>query len=112
MDFTLATWKEAAAEKLKGIGAWLERRGQQDVPFLVYGTLCGLSLWPLVEAAQAGQFLPVVMTLGGIAGGVGGNLLAEQVQRWKDRAEPMDEAEVVAWAAEEGAAQSRPPQCA
>ena len=37
--------------------------------------LCGLSLWPLVEAAQVGQFLPAMMALGGVAGGVGGELI-------------------------------------
>jgi formylglycine-generating enzyme required for sulfatase activity len=100
MDFDSATWQEAAAGKLKGIGTWLDRRRREDAPYVAYGTLCGLSLWPLVEAAQAGQFLPVVMALGSIAGGVGGNLIAEQVQRWKDRADPVDEAEVAEWVAE------------
>ena len=104
MDFTLATWKQAAADKLQAIGGWLDRRRRQDAPYLLYGTLCGLSLWPLIEAAQAGQFLPVMMALGSVAGGVGGNLLAEQVQRWKDHAGELDEAEVADWAAEQAAA--------
>ena len=104
MDFTLTNWKQSATDKLKAIGSWLDRRRIQDAPYLLYGTLCGLSLWPLVEAAQAGQFLPVMMALGSVAGGVGGNLLAEQVQRWKDRAGELDEEKVADWAAEQAAA--------
>jgi formylglycine-generating enzyme required for sulfatase activity len=104
MGFTLETWKQAAADKLRGIGGWLDRWRAREAPFLVYGTLCGLSLWPLLEAAQAGQFLPAVMALGSIAGGVGGNLLAEQVQRWRDRAGQVDEAQVADWAAQQAAA--------
>jgi len=97
MDLTLDIWKEQAAGQLRRIGDWLEQRKAQDAPYLVYGALCGLSLWPLVEAARAGQVLPVMMALGSVAAGVGGNLIAEQVQRWKDQA---DEAQVAGWVAE------------
>jgi len=97
MDFTLDVWKEKAAGQLARIGDWLEQRKKQDTPYLVYGALCGLSLWPLVEAARAGQVLPMMMALGSVAAGVGGNLIAEQVQRWKDQA---DEAQVAGWVAE------------
>jgi hypothetical protein len=95
--FTIEIWKEQASERLQEPGGWVERRKSQDVPHLLYGALCGLSLWPLVEAAQAGQWLPVMMALGSVAAGVGGNLIAEQVQRWKDRA---DEAQVTEWVVE------------
>ena len=97
MDLTLDIWKEQAAGQLRRIGGWLEQRKAQDAPYLVYGALCGLSLWPLVEAARAGQVLPVMMALGSVAAGVGGNLIAGQVQRWKDQA---DEAQVAGWVAE------------
>ena len=60
MDFTLDVWKEKAAGQLRRVGAWLEQRKRQDVPYLVYGALCGMSLWPLVEAARGGQVLPVM----------------------------------------------------
>ncbi len=97
MAFDLSTWQKSAAEKLHGIGGWLDRRRMQEAPYLLYGTLCGLTLWPLVEAARSGQLLPAMMTLGAVAGGMGGELLAEQVQRWKDGA---DEAQVAQWTAE------------
>ncbi len=97
MSFTLNVWKEKAAGGLRQAGDWLERRKTQDAPQLLYGALCGLSLWPLVEAAQAGELLPVMVALGSVAGGVGGNLIAEQLQRWKDRA---DESQVAEWVIE------------
>jgi hypothetical protein len=42
------------------------------------------------------------MALGSVAGGVGGNLLAEQVQRWKDQSAtaPADETQVAEWVVE------------
>jgi hypothetical protein len=97
MTFNLETWKEKAGGRLREMGAWLGRRKAQDAPYLLYGALCGASLWPLVEAVQAGQTLPAVMALGSVAAGVGGNLLAEQVQRWKNEA---DEAALAGWVAE------------
>ncbi len=101
MDFTLATWQQAATEKLANLGDWLNRRKQKDVPYLLYGTLCGLSLWPVVQAAQSGQLLPAMMALGGVAGSVGGNLIAEQIQRWKDQAGQVDASDIGDWAAHE-----------
>ncbi len=44
-----------------------------------------------MEAAQGGLSTPAVMAPRGGAGGVGGNLIANQLQKWKDRA---DEAQV------------------
>ena len=97
MSFSLDIWKEKAGAQLRQAGDWLAHRATQDTPYLVYGTLCGLSLWPLVEAAQGGALLPAVMALGNVAAGVGGNLLAEQIQSWKEGA---DQAQVSAWVRE------------
>ena len=44
------------------------------------------ALWPLVQAAQSTGMLPVALALGNVAAGVGGNLIAEQIQRWHDQA--------------------------
>jgi len=41
------------------------------------------------------------MALGSVAGGIGGDLIAGQVQRWKERA---DQAEVAGWVAEHASA--------
>jgi hypothetical protein len=99
MAFTPQEWQNQAKTKLRQAGRWIKRRTTEEVPFALYGMLCSLSLWPLVEAAQAGQFLPVVMALGSVAGGVGGNLLAEQIQRWTDQADAVDERAVAGWVA-------------
>jgi hypothetical protein len=39
---------------------------------------------PLVQAAQSTGMLPVALALGNVVAGVGGNLIAEQIQRWHD----------------------------
>ena len=101
MPFTLQTWKDQTGQHLHRLGDWLERVKQGYAPYLLYGALCGISVWPLVEAARAGQSLDVTLALGGVAAGVGGNLLAEQVQRWKDRA---DESAVTQWVIEQAPA--------
>jgi hypothetical protein len=87
MSFTLQTWQNQANTQFGKIGAWVERAKREAAPYLLYGGLCGLSLWPLVEAAQKGETLSVMMALGSVAAGVGGNLIANQVQGWKDNAD-------------------------
>ncbi|MCA9875562.1 MAG: SUMF1/EgtB/PvdO family nonheme iron enzyme [Anaerolineales bacterium] len=103
--FTIETWKETAGHKLQELGTWLQRRRQEDVPYLVYGTLVGLTLWPSVEAAtQTGQFGAVMGAVYGVAAGVGANLLANQIEAWKNQAEPPTEDEVADWVAQQAAA--------
>ena len=80
-----------AHQKLEGIGHWLKKG---NAPYLAYGTVAGLSLWPLVEAAAStpvGQSIPFSLgvTLLTVAGNVGANLIAEQLQRWRDQAQPV-----------------------
>ncbi|MCP4694249.1 MAG: hypothetical protein GY859_39815, partial [Desulfobacterales bacterium] len=98
MTFTPEIWKKQVSERLGHFSDWLKKRGEREVPHLVYGGLCGMTLRPLVKAAQSGSFLPAMLALGGIAGGVGGNLIASQLEKWKERA---DESEVHDWAAEQ-----------
>ncbi|RME73889.1 MAG: NACHT domain-containing protein [Chloroflexi bacterium] len=95
--FNLDLWKQQTAEKLAGLSAWLKERRDRDLPYLTYGALCAFTLTPVVEALARGELLPVMVTLGSVAGGVGGNLIAEQVQRWKERA---GRDEIAAWVAE------------
>ena len=51
MGITPESWQEAAGRKLRELADWLNRRRREDAPYVVYGTLAGLTLWPLVEAA-------------------------------------------------------------
>ena len=101
MAFDLSTWKQAVAEKAHHIGDWARQQAKAGAPYALYGTLCGMSLWPLLEAAQSGQFLPVMLALGAVGGGVGGNLIAEQIQRWKDSADQISQEQVAQWTSEQ-----------
>src|SRR4029453_19492084 len=62
----------------------------------------------LVQVAQSEGMLPMAMALGNVVAGVGGNLIAEQVQRWRDHAAeaPHDEATIAAWVKEHLATQA------
>ena len=104
MPFTLETWKNNVYERL-----WDWRlRLEQARPASVYSTLSAMALWPLVQAAQSEGMLPMAVALGNVVAGVGGNLIAEQVQRWRDHAEatPDGEAAVASWVKEHLATQA------
>ncbi len=78
----LEQWKEAARRNLQRLAG----RIGQLAPGTVYGALCSASLLPVVTAAQQGDFAALV-ALGSVVGGVGGNLIANQIQEWRDRNE-------------------------
>ena len=100
MAFDIEAWKERATASVRGIGDLL-KRATSGTPYVVYGALCTLSLWPLVEAARQGELLPVMMALGGVAGSVGGNLIANQIQASKDKADADGQNEMGDWIATE-----------
>ena len=110
-DFSIEQWQSKARQKYETLMQWL---GHQTTPvgFMAYGALTTFTLWPLVEyvsnAAQAGQPLPIAafMALGSVAGNVGGNLLASQIQNWYERAaqgERPTEEDVLQWLSENAA---------
>lgn len=101
MAFNLDQWQEDVRKKLSGFGERLAVLRKAYLPKSVYGLLGGLSVWPLLEAAQGGELLPMMMTLGRVADGIGGNLIAEQVQRWRDASHPVDERHVAGWVTEQ-----------
>lgn len=53
----------------------------------VYAALAGMALWPIAQAAGAGDFAAALTALAGAAAGVGANLIANQVQSWKDESD-------------------------
>ncbi|GAB4151704.1 MAG: hypothetical protein Fur0021_15800 [Candidatus Promineifilaceae bacterium] len=98
MAFDKEIWEQRVKGKLAEIKQWLDRRRQQDLPYVVYGTVAGLTLWPIVEAAaQTGQLSNVMWVLFNVAGAIGGDLIASQLERWKDRPQPPTETEVADW---------------
>jgi hypothetical protein len=49
-SFTRELWQEQISAKLRHLGGWLAQRRHTDLPYLAYGAVAGLTLWPLVEA--------------------------------------------------------------
>ncbi len=79
MPFDLTTWKANFKHRLPG---W-KKRVQQTGVNSVYYTVSAAALWPVVEAARTGDW-GAVAALGGVLAGLGSNLLANQMQSWKD----------------------------
>jgi len=98
MTFSLENWQAQTRRNLAYFGQWLKRCQTQDAPLVAYGALTSLTVWPVVEAALAGgQLAPAVSALLGTASGVGANLLATQIEGWRQRAEPPQLGEIEAW---------------
>jgi len=76
------TLQEPLARQARGWKARWEKARAAGVTSL-YTFLSAMALWPVVEAAQRGD-LSLIFALGGVLAGVGGDLLANQIQSWKD----------------------------
>jgi hypothetical protein len=87
------TWKDRFFERLVD----LRLRFEQDKSGMVYTALCAVALSPLLQAARSEGILPVAQALLNVAAGVGGNLIAEQIQRWKDQSDSSSETQIAAW---------------
>lgn len=85
MAFNLQAWRETLDERLVNWKArWIVFRDLGTAQ--VYPFLAAATLWPVAEAVQQGD--PTAwMTLGGVVAGVGSNVLANQIQAWKDEAD-------------------------
>ena len=79
MAFDLTIWKEKAQQRLQDWKPRMQRAGVDSV----YAFLSAAALWPVAEALQHGD-LAGLTALGSVAAGVGSNLLANQIQNWKD----------------------------
>jgi formylglycine-generating enzyme required for sulfatase activity len=81
MEF-LERWKKKANETLS---AWAKKFKPDSVQG-VYGSLVGLTLWPVFMSMQdTGNPLEAGIALAGVAGGVGGSLIANLLQRLRDK---------------------------
>ncbi len=77
----LSEWQAKAGTKLRSLAT----SARQLTPGVLYGALSTATIFPLVEAARqaiGAQNYPLLMTLGALAAGVGGNLVAEQISHW------------------------------
>jgi formylglycine-generating enzyme required for sulfatase activity len=85
MAFDLQVWRDDLKQRLVGWKArWIVLRDMGTAKLYPY--LAAAALWPVAEAVQQGD-LSAAMALGGVVAGVGSNLLANQIQGWKDEAD-------------------------
>jgi hypothetical protein len=82
MTFTFETWKTAFAERLP---QWRQRMQGLGITSM-YTFISAMALWPVAAATKAGDWQALIALGGGLAG-VGGNLLANRLQSWKDEAD-------------------------
>jgi formylglycine-generating enzyme required for sulfatase activity len=82
MAFDVRVWRERVARHGEGWSSRWEKARAAGVTSL-YGFLSAMALWPVVEAVREGD-LAALLALGSVAAGIGSNLLANQIQSWKD----------------------------
>ena len=79
MPFSLDSWKAQMRQRLQGWRPRMQRTGINSV----YAAISAATLWPVVAAARNGEWAALA-ALGAVVAGVGANLLANQLQDWKD----------------------------
>jgi len=95
-NFTEKNWKEKARNRLSRFAAKLNRGSAS----MVYASMAGMSLWPIVEASykipagvNAVNYFGLV--LASVLGSVGAGVVANQIDHWRNK--PVDEPEVQKW---------------
>lgn len=76
-------WTEQFKTALAG---WRERMQRMGVTSS-YAMVTASALWPIAAAARGGDWSALVTLGGALGASVGGNLIANQIQQWKDEAE-------------------------
>ena len=94
----LESWQLQAQQKLGEIEDWLTVGQKMDVPYGVYGTLAGLTVWPLVVTASTTPHItPIILILAKITANVGTNHVANQIEAWKNSDKIVTEMAVINW---------------
>lgn len=83
MPLNLQSWKASLRSRLPGWKKRLDRAGTNSV----YYFLAGTSLLPIVEAAHRGDWGSLALLGSALGGAVSGNLLANIVQKMRDKSE-------------------------
>lgn len=78
----IAEWKSAVNQRLQTLGDSIHTLA----PGVLYGALSTATILPVVTAANQGDF-SALLAFGSLVSGIGGNLIANQIQAWKDRSE-------------------------
>ncbi|KPA17464.1 Serine/threonine-protein kinase pkn1 [Candidatus Magnetomorum sp. HK-1] len=95
-EFSEKTWKEKARKKLNNFTQKLNKGSAR----MVYASMAGMSLWPIVEASYK---IPAGTTainhfgllLASYLGVVGAGVVANQIDNWRNK--PVEEADVNLW---------------
>ena len=82
MAFDIETWKTQAAVRYQKLKDGLNRESAGQL----YAFLSVTALWPVLEAMQRGDFNAAITLASLTAASLGTNLLANQIQGWKDEA--------------------------
>jgi formylglycine-generating enzyme required for sulfatase activity len=88
MDFSLEDWKKSVAQQARKWGQNIQRFGVKGG----YALAAFTAMAPLMEGLKLGADpaqLTLLMTT--LVGGIGSNLLAEIIQRWKDKADTPED---------------------
>lgn len=83
MPFNFEIWKESTKRKLQG---WKERMGKAGVNSAYY-FLAGVSLFPVAQAMHSGDWSGLAVLGASLGGAVSTNLLANIVQKSKDKSD-------------------------
>jgi len=80
--FSLNSWKERINEQLKELGSkWDMLKSAGANP--AYSFLCAAAFYPIVQACQQGD-ISALVALGQVTAGIGGGLVSNLIQNWKD----------------------------
>lgn len=86
MPFTFETWKAQVSQRLGEVKTWMGQRSSENAPLLAYSTLGMLCLAPLANAL-ANPNMTTMIEAATVLSGLGSNLLAGELQKWKDAPE-------------------------
>ncbi len=89
MSFDLAQWKSQLAENLQTWRARMTRAGVNSA----YTFIAAAALYPVAQAAQQGDW-SALAALGAVTASVGTNLLANQIQKWRDENDAAAQLEI------------------
>ena len=91
MGFNLESWKTQIADYFKSRAPRIKQAGANTL----YGLLAVGALLPAISAYHGGEIAPVVIVLSDLLGSVGSNLIANLIQKWKDKTDEQIAHEVL-----------------
>lgn len=84
MSFSFTSWKESFQSRLQG---WRERMQRSGVES-IYAFISASAIWPVIQATTGGEWVAALSELGKVLSGIGTNILADRLQKWKEESGP------------------------